>query len=248
MRSVPRRLAVWRSLANRRREDRRRSAAARAQNAALIARGTDLGSPGWFIATESRYAPVRDRGPAANSPLSPKRRLTNSGGDKMGFDRNAYAELYSAILERWIGSSPTLVELGIFQGSSLAMWCDLVPDGLVIGLDVSLDAFEANLPRLVRRGAFARNAPTVRVFDAFAPDRAILESVLDGRKIDVFIDDGPHDEAPSCLTAAAVRPLLADRFTYIVEDKDVVYECLHSIFAGCEIKDAGHGLVVITEG
>jgi len=242
-----RRWTLWRTLRQRRRDDLERLARARSENERAVAADASRGSVGWFIAVESRYSPVRDRGPAANSPLSPKPRLTNSGGDKMGFDRNGYAEPYAAILARWLDSDPTFVELGIFMGSSLALWCDLFPTGRIIGLDVSLEAYEEHRPRLVERGAFARNAPVVRTFDAFAPDPTVLEALLGGRTIDVFVDDGPHKELPSCLTAAAVRPLLSDRFTYIVEDSAEIYPCLRETFAGCRVEDTGRGLIVITE-
>lgn len=233
----------------RRRADLRREEEFLERNLAEVARSGDVhGSPGWLIRTERTYAPTRDRYRALNSRLSPRRRLVNSGGDKMGFDRNGYAPAYAVILERWVGRAPTLVELGAFRGSGLALWSDLFPDGLVIGLDVELDHFTQNVPALRSRGAFARGVPPVLRFDAYAPDVEGLRAALSGRTIDVFIDDGPHREEPSCTTAERVRPLLSDRFTYVIEDCDELYGCLPRIFAGCDVRQQAPGLVVITEG
>lgn len=233
----------------RRLDDRRREETFRERNLEEIARSGDVhGSPGWMIRTERTYAPTRDRYRAVNSRLSPRRRLVNSGGDKMGFDRNGYAPAYSQILERWIGGAPTLVELGAFRGSGLALWSDLFPDGHVIGLDVELDHFVENLAALRSRGAFAHGVPPVLRFDAYAPDVDVLGAALSGRTIDIFIDDGPHREEPSCTTAERVRPLLSDRFTYVIEDCDELYGCLPRIFVGCEVRQQAPGLVVITEG
>ena len=236
------------TIRDRRTEDERRAALFEAENLAEIERsGDSIGAPGWLIRTERTYAPTRDRYRAANSRLSPRRRLVNSGGDKMSFDRNGYAPAYSRLLARWVGSPVVLVELGAFRGSGLALWSDLFPDGTVVGLDVELDHFERNLPQLLGRGAFRSGVPDVLRFDAFAPDVAGLTETLGGRLIDVFIDDGPHKEEPSCRTAAQVRPLLAPRFTYVIEDCDEIYGCLAETFAGCVIRQEAPGLVVITE-
>ena len=237
-----------RMIRDRRVEDERRAAQFEAENLAEIARSGDtIGAPGWLIRTERTYAPTRDRYRAANSRLSPRRRLVNSGGDKMSLDRNGYAPAYSQLLARWVGSPVVLFELGAFRGSGLALWSDLFPDGTVVGLDVELDHFEQNLPQLIERGAFRSGVPDVLRFDAYAPDVVALTEVLKGRPIDVFIDDGPHKEEPSCLTAARIRPLLAPRFTYVIEDCDEIYACLAGTFAGCSIRQEARGLVVITE-
>lgn len=166
----------------------------------------------------------------------------------MSFDRNAYAQHYATILDRWIGHGPSLVELGAFRGSGLAVWCDLFPDGEIVGLDVRLEHFFQNLPVLRSRGAFAANIPTVLEFDAYAPDTSGLEAKLGERPIDIFIDDGPHKEVPSLRTAGQMRALMAPRFTYVVEYVNSIYSGLHDIFAGCEIEQVAKGLVVITEG
>jgi hypothetical protein len=233
----------------RRRSDADRAEEFRAANRAEIARSGDVhGSPGWLIRTEQTYSPSRDRYRATNSRLSPNRRLVNSGGDKMGLDRNGYAPAYADILRRWIGQGPALVELGAFRGSGLALWCELFTDGHIVGLDVDLEHFRENEPALRARGAFSERTPDVLQFDAYSPDTTSLEQSLDGRRIDVFIDDGPHKEDPSCLVAARILPLLADRFTYVVEDVDEIYGCLREVFAGCRIEQVSRGLVVIDEG
>ncbi len=243
------RIRARRLIVERRRADEERQEAFRAANQAEIERsGDQFGSPGWLIRTESTYSPRRDRYRATNSPLSPKRRIVNSGGDKMSFDRNAYAPAYARIMQRWVGQAPLLVELGAFRGSGLAVWCDLFPEGRVIGLDVSLQHFNQNVDNLRSRGAFSAYVPQVLQFDAYEPDADAVRRALDGRTIDVFIDDGPHKEAPSCLVAERLRPLLSHPFTYVIEDVDGIYDCLRRIFPDSDIQQVARGLVVITEG
>lgn len=226
--------------------DARRAEVFRSENDAEVARsGARVGSPGWLIRTEQSFSPVRDRARAVNSPLSPKKRLVNSGGDKMSLDRNGYAYDYAEILGPWIGYRPVLVELGAFRGSGLALWCELFPDGQVIGLDVELDHFHENLDALRARGAFAALAPEVVQFDAYDPDTTALERALGGRRIDIFIDDGPHKELPSRRTAECIRPLLAENFMYVIEDVTYAFGFLSEVFAGSRIERVGKGLVVV---
>ena len=135
----------------------------------------------------------------------------------MSADRHGYADDYARLLDRWY--APTVVEVGVFQGVSLAIWCDVFPKGRVIGLDLDLQRFRDHRPTLDAAGAFARSEPvTVGMWDAYQPDVPSLTAALGGRTIDVLIDDGPHTDEAVRRVAEAVRPLLSPTFTYIVED------------------------------
>ena len=167
---------------------------------------------------EGRYSPVRGKLPAVRSPLERWRKNRwNEGGDKMSADRHGYADDYSRLLARW--DAPTLVEVGVFQGASLAIWCDLFPKGRVVGLDVDLSRYWQHRPELKAAGAFSLSDPVVvGMWDAYAPDLPSLQAALDGRTIDVLVDDGPHTDVAVLSVYDAVAPLLSPAFTYIVED------------------------------
>jgi hypothetical protein len=167
---------------------------------------------------EGKYSPSKGKLPAVRSPLDEWRKNRwNEGGDKMSADRHGYADDYARLLGRW--TAPTLVEVGVFQGASLAIWCDLFPDGRVIGLDLDLQRYRQHLPVLRAAGAFTSSEPVVvGMWDAYCPDVPSLRAALAGRTIDVLIDDGPHTDVAVKSVLAAVRPFLSDTFTYIVED------------------------------
>jgi hypothetical protein len=115
------------------------------------------------------------------------------GGDRMG-TKHKYASVYAAHLIGFVGKPITLVEVGVFRGVGLAIWCDLFPSGYIVGLDIDLSHYGEAVPGLIRRGAFTKNRPRLRTYDQLAP--CCLEDALKGRKIDVYIDDGLHtDEA-----------------------------------------------------
>ena len=175
-------------------------------------------NPDLLTELELRYAPEKGKLPAVKSPLEQWRKNKwNEGGDKMSPGRHGYAADYARLLSRW--QSPTIVEVGVFQGVSLAVWCDLFPNGRVVGLDFDLSRYWRHRPILKAAGAFGMCEPvTVGMWDAYAPDVPSLTAALAGRTIDVVVDDGPHTDVAVSRVLDVMLPLLSPQFTYIVED------------------------------
>lgn len=192
-------------------------------------------TPQSLVDLERRFAPTVGAAPAVFSVNERTRTdRMNAGGDKMAADRNNYAPAYAALLD---GLQPSVVvELGVFQGVSMAMWCDLFPDAHVIGLDLDFDRFEANWPALVGQGAFARSSPDLRTFDAYQPR---LGNLSDVSGIDLFVDDGPHTADAIRNVLRLVGPLMADGGVYVVEDFRGAADLLAREFPDAEIVGAG---------
>jgi hypothetical protein len=188
-----------------------------------------------LVALERKFAPAVGNAPAVFSSLERTRTDTvNAGGDKMAADRNGYADVYASLLD---GLHPTVVvELGVFQGVSMAMWCDLFPKAAVIGLDLEFDRFDACRPSLVERGAFASNVPTLLKFDAYLSNTEVL-AVLPG--IDLFVDDGAHTRDAIRNVIGLVGPLMNRGGVYVVEDFDDGGELLAEAFPDADIVYAG---------
>jgi cephalosporin hydroxylase len=182
---------------------------------------------------EATYSPDGDRGPAVWSPHHDSHRnAQNLGGDKAR--TNGYAPAYGELLE---GREPAvLVELGVFQGTSMAVWCDLFHRARIIGLDIDPSRFQHE--RLIELGAFARNIPHLHEWDAYLPDAEALEAAA-GAPIDVFVDDGPHTKTAILRVAQAVKPLMAEGSVYIVEDHEEGARFLKEVFHGAEIRQYG---------
>ena len=187
-----------------------------------------------LIELEARFAPQIEKGPSAFSPLERERTCAhNLGGDKMAGDRNGYADFYA-----WLANKvqpETLVELGVFRGSSLAVWDAVWPGIRLLGLDLELGRYEQNLPALLDRGAFPDGLPEVRTFDAYKPETVPIVETLG--HVDVFVDDGPHtlSAIQTCLTA--VGPLV--RQAYVVEDYAGTKALLERQFPGWEVREQG---------
>jgi hypothetical protein len=155
------------------------------------------------------------------------------GGDRMSPFFHGYGETYEEFLKPWLllREQPlTLVEVGILNGSGLAIWCDLFPKARVIGLDLNLSNFHANRSRLESYGAFSNNAPEVYEFNQLDPSHAssVLKNVLGDSKIDIAVDDGCHSIESIKITFNCLRSFLKEQFVYFIEDNFDTYDVLAS--------------------
>jgi predicted O-methyltransferase YrrM len=172
-------------------------------------------TPELLVRLERRYAPHVGTLPGVFSRWEVERLGDgNAGGDKMAADRNGYADAYASLLS---GLDPaTVVELGVFQGVSVAMWCDLFPDAHVVGLDLEFSRFDVHRPVLLERGAFSLNRPILLEFDAYG-----AYCPLDGLpSVDLFIDDGPHTAPAIANVLEMMGPRMSRDGVYVVEDFD----------------------------
>lgn len=188
-----------------------------------------------LVELERKFAPEVGAAPAVFSQHERTRTdAQNAGGDKMAADRNNYAAAYATVLA---DLNPTVVvELGVFQGVSMAMWCELFPTAAVVGLDLDFDRFDACRPMLVERGAFASNVPTLFEFDAYLSNSGVLAG-LSG--IDLFVDDGPHTRDAIRNVLSLFGPLMNRGGVYVVEDFAGGGELLAEAFPDAEILYAG---------
>ena len=167
-----------------------------------------------LIDLEQKFAPAIEKGPGVFSPLDKSTHAPwNLGGDKMSPDRNNYAAVYSRLFD---GFTPQMVvELGVFRGVSLAMWSELWPEAMVVGLDLDFDRYHEHLPTLVGRGAFPSGQPILHRWDAYGDD---VEFLSDLPGIDLFVDDGPHRADAIENTIRLIVPLMNPGSIYVIED------------------------------
>jgi len=189
-----------------------------------LGKSRDSFAPGtwqWLALTELKYGGFK---PGVASQ-------TNRGGDRMSpfYHRygSTYEEFLGSVLPRRL-EPLTVVEVGILNGSGLAIWCDLFPSARVIGLDIDLRNFEANRATLEAAGAFSANRPELHQLDQLDPPKAreVISTVLGGTKVDVAIDDGCHSSESIRITFDALIPHMADSFVYFVEDNFDTYDLL----------------------
>ena len=104
-----------------------------------------------------------------NSPLDPTGSETLAdGGDRML--HHGYANHYARFLEPYVknrGDRIVICEVGVLEGTGLAIWCDLFPNARCIGLDIDLSNVKGNMDNLRGLGAFSRNSPELFEYDQF---------------------------------------------------------------------------------
>lgn len=149
------------------------------------------------------------------------------GGDRMGQDGHGYAEAYA----EWLPLSPrVVVEVGILTGIGLAIWSELFPGSQVIGLD--REPHHVRWEDLRNRGAFPDRDPEVYRADQISITAGSVAAILNGRWVDVVIDDASHVDRLTLRTIEAFRPHLAPGSRYFVEDRprgSRIHEELHGL-------------------
>ncbi len=76
---------------------------------------------------------------------------------------------------------------------------------------------------LLKLGAFQNNSPELYKYDQLIDSTELLDDILNGDRIDVFVDDGAHFDDTIMTTLKSVLPHLKDQFVYFVEDNANVH-------------------------
>lgn len=190
-------------------------------------RYTSDGLPGtasWLCEREKHYGGLQSNVERRRvSPADPRTetelRLGGMlGGDRMCPERHGYAPFYEKQLRPFFERDVVLLEVGILRGTGLALWADLFPNGRILGLDIDLSHVHENMATLRSKGAFSKNNVELHEFDQLVDGDEKMASILQGRKIDIAIDDGLHNADSIKNTFTSIFPHLKENSVYICED------------------------------
>lgn len=143
---------------------------------------------------------------------------------------HTYIDEYQRLLEPYRKNS-TVLEIGLFMGESLRMWCEYFIDSEVIGMDISAQ----HLSGIIKENKF-----NIILGDATRPE--ILEAVPD-KMFDVIIDDGSHRLGDQIETYNIFKNRMKPNGIYIIEDVvniDNVKDIFSSLHNNIEIIDNRH--------
>jgi cephalosporin hydroxylase len=123
-----------------------------------------------------------------------------------------YLPIYNDLLESYVGTRVKMLEIGVYQGGSLALWRRYFGErATIFGVDIDPDcaAFDGQYGQ-VRLGS--------------QDDPAFLRRVVkEMGGVDVVLDDGSHIARHQRASFEAVFPLLSDGGLYIIEDLHTAY-------------------------
>ena len=199
----------------------------------------NFGTTDWLIGTEIKYGgmctgvAIEKVSPHDRRRLHQRKSNLATGGDRML--HHGYAMHYQKFLQPYVQNRDrrmVICEFGVLKGTGLAIWCDLFPMSRCIGLDVDLSNIEKNMDNLKQLGAFTENSPELAEYDQFVYSADFLDELLNGDKIDIVIDDGHHSDESILTTLKSVKPHLAGKFVYFIEDNPYVHRKIQSIYKG----------------
>lgn len=124
--------------------------------------------------------------------------LPDRGGDKGTL--HSYIDLYAEEMTKL--ANIDLLEIGVWEGHSLAMWQDYFRSSNIVGIDV-------NLSRLT----FDVDA---RQCDATNPEA--IKQTLQGQTFDYIIDDGSHIPADQAVSFSLLWDSVKPGGKYFIED------------------------------
>ncbi len=133
------------------------------------------------------------------------------------FNDLSYLDVYSKYLEDLRNQPLNLLELGVRDGRSLAMWQAYFRRGQIFGIDID--------PRCAQY-----EGGRTRVAIGSQADREFLKSAFGGATFNVIIDDASHVNTLTKASFEALFDRLAPGGFYIIEDLGCSYVKLQSVF------------------
>lgn len=148
--------------------------------------------------------------------------MPESGGDKG--TAHSYIEIYGSQILPENGKS--LLEIGIWEGHSIKMWEEYLPDGRIVGLDKDLSKISMVFDR-------------AEIIKCDATDSNQVAELIAG-SFDYIIDDGSHAKEEQIAGLRNLWALLKPNGKYFIEDVfsiEIAEELAAEIseFTGCEV-------------
>lgn len=208
----------------------------------------------WLIAKELHYRGENWKPQSVprviTSPADPRResgfpRHGMTGGDRMQSDGMGFAKMYARYLQKMIHNHLTIAEVGILQGTGLALWCDLPNIRRVCGFDIDIRHYIDNQAELVYRGAFTKKYPDLYRLDQYVINYGVLSNALKPGEVDVYIDDGTHDPKATVNSLNAFMPFLRDGALVFIEDIKNFSDTLQSNFSKIRLLESDNEYLTV---
>lgn len=123
-----------------------------------------------------------------------------------------YFDAYEHHFSRFRDKKPTVLEIGVFGGGSLAMWKDYFGEGAtIIGLDIDPECK-------------SHEADGIKVYIGSQDDPNIIDTILsENGTIDIVIDDGSHRMDHVLASFHLLYDRISPKGVYFVEDTHTCY-------------------------
>ena len=131
-------------------------------------------------------------------------------------NRHGYTGFYERLLKNV--SVSHLLEIGIYNGASHAMWLDYFPEATVYGIDID----RATLKK-VRRLTDGNPRLILGLVDQGSREQTQEWAEKQGVMFDVIVDDGSHIVSHQIASFEVLWPFISEGGVYIIEDTYTSY-------------------------
>lgn len=132
-----------------------------------------------------------------------------NGSDK-GSSLHNYGDIYEFLLGRYKNKKCSVLEIGVYKGSSILSWSEFLPDGSIVGIDLD--------------SSFSKHDSKINVEIGNQEDVLFLKKIVDQYgPFDVVIDDGSHLPKSQQISFEFLWPYLKHDGVYVIEDLEVSY-------------------------
>ena len=122
-----------------------------------------------------------------------------------------YDEIYESDFKKLRNEPINILEIGVDQGRSIAVWLDYFPNAKIYAMDIFVRMHESHIKVL------KDNRVQHLKIDSTDPD--VHNRVAQWKtKFDIIIDDGRHTPEANALTFKSVVPFLKTNGIYYIED------------------------------
>jgi cephalosporin hydroxylase len=123
-----------------------------------------------------------------------------------------YFDIYERHISRFRGMSPTMIEIGVMGGGSLAMWKEyLGPGSRIIGIDINPEC------KVHEDGG-------IEIFIGSQDDPTTIDTIFSKYpKVNIVLDDGSHMMEHMISSFELMYHRLDSNGVYIVEDTHTCY-------------------------
>jgi SAM-dependent methyltransferase len=122
-----------------------------------------------------------------------------------------YFDIYEKHFARFVGTAPTILEIGVFKGGSLYMWQEYFGEGTrIVGLDINPDCTQ-----------YA--GENIEVVIGSQDDPAVLDDLLSRYQFDIVLDDGSHVMEHLNASFRLIYDRISPDGVYMLEDLHTCY-------------------------
>jgi len=136
-----------------------------------------------------------------------------NGRDKEGGTDKATIHTYTAAYEKYlspyVGKSPSILEIGVWEGGSALLWQEFLSPKVIAGIDID-DYIKVRHKLNSSFRFYQRNAYVQETVDLIKRD------FPDG--FDIIIEDGIHTETSNSFSIKNYLPMLRDGGVMVIED------------------------------